>query len=122
MTSDGGQVKGAQDQEANLSEDFQLKQIERIVEAIALTLPNGGVSHGLNGTQSTSNLNANDVTSNTASQPQIGTSALGIGGGGHSGSGKLIFKYELVKELAADLGFDQKVFIKQLQSIFQFKL
>lgn len=71
MTSDGGQVKGA-DPDSNLSEDFQLKQIEKIVEAIALTLPNGGVTHGLNGTQSTTNLIANEVTNNTASQPQIG--------------------------------------------------
>jgi hypothetical protein len=29
--------------ENNVSEDFQQKQIDRIVEAIALTLPNGGI-------------------------------------------------------------------------------
>jgi hypothetical protein len=42
ITNDGASTlqKGGQD-ESPLSQDFQMKQIDRIVEAIALTLPPG---------------------------------------------------------------------------------
>lgn len=46
MTSDGtqGGLKGNIDGQDGMSEDFQVKQIDRLVEAIALTLPNGGLN------------------------------------------------------------------------------
>lgn len=117
------------DDGANVSEDFQLKQIDRLVEAIALTLPNGGVNQGalaLNslqgvGTQSTSNLVASpDMNNNTSSQPQIGQ---GTQGGGQNANGpRSHFRHDTIKDLANDMGFNQKLFFTQLQSIFQFKL
>jgi hypothetical protein len=47
ISNDNGSVnnlKGVSQDHENISEDFQLKQIERIVEAISLTLPAGGGS------------------------------------------------------------------------------
>ena len=56
MTSDnsgkGVGINAVDPSDANVSEDFQLKQIDRLVEAIALTLPNGGVNQGALGLQS----------------------------------------------------------------------
>ena len=53
VTNDGTQagvgVKAGQSQADPtevVSEDFQTKQIDRLVEAIALTLPNGGLTQG----------------------------------------------------------------------------
>ncbi len=74
-----------------------MKQMEKIVEAIALTLPNGGVNQsGLSniGTQSTSNL---------AIQAE----------GGNQGQERN-FRYEMIKELANDMGFEPKLFVRQL--------
>ncbi len=58
-------IRGSSQDNENLSEDFQQKQVERIVEAIALTLPPGGgnnlaVALGSMqvSTQSTSNLDS----------------------------------------------------------------
>lgn len=71
--NDGTNNKGAGIASASLDEhnspvsaEYQLKQIERIVEAIALTLPPGVSGHslgGLVGTQSTANLDSNNTAS-----------------------------------------------------------
>lgn len=74
-----------------------MKQMEKIVEAIALTLPNGGVNQsGLSniGTQSTSNL------------------AIQVEGGNQGQERN--FRYEMIKELANDMGFEPKLFVRQL--------
>lgn len=97
-----------------LSQDFQAKQIERVVEAIAMTLPPGanhsiigglGMAGGGN-TLSTANL---DIGNNVSD-----------GNGGQSS----IFRYDdyLIKELAFDLGVDMNVLKRQLQSLFSAKL
>lgn len=85
-----------------LSHEYQAKQIDRIVEAIALTLP-PGVSQapgGLAGTLSTANLDSNNTAGQVNATQQ--------------------YRYDLVKDLAADLGVDHKVLQKQLQTVFTF--
>ena len=93
-----------------INPEFQAKQIERIVEAIALTLPPGSNQsmHGLGlGLQGGNTLS----TANLDSQNTVGAN--------HSS-----FRYEdqLVKELAFDLGVDQKLLKNQLMSLFQNKI
>lgn len=90
-----------------LSQDFQAKQIERVVEAIAMTLPSGanhsimgglGMAGGGN-TLSTANLD-------------VGNNVSGDGAAAQNS----MFRYDdyLVKELAFDLGVDMSVLKRQL--------
>lgn len=69
--------------------------MEKIVEAIALTLPNSGINQsGLSniGTQSTSNL---------ATQAEGGQPGL-----------ERNFRFEMIRELASDMGFEPKLFVR----------
>ena len=71
---------GAADANAGpISQDFQAKQIERVIDAIALTLPSGGIGGsilgglGLGGggnTLSTANLDSQNTTSNQSNKAQ----------------------------------------------------
>jgi hypothetical protein len=65
ISNDGASTMGKAGQdESPLSQDFQMKQIDRIVEAIALTLPPGMTGpQGLFGTLSTANLESNNTAS-----------------------------------------------------------
>ena len=93
-----------------LSQDFQAKQIERVVEAIAMTLPSGanhslmGLGMGGGNTLSTANL---DIGNNASDQV--------ISGAGSQ------FQYQdhLIKELAFDLGVDMQVLKKKLLTLYQ---
>ena len=112
ISNDSGSVNSirnsTQAENENLSEDFQQKQVDRIVEAIALTLP-PGYSNNLAvalgsmqvSTASTSNLDA-------ISSGQTGTVA----------QQRNNYRVEMIRELASDMGFDYKVLHKSLLSLF----
>lgn len=79
--------------------DFQSQQIEKIVEAIALTLPSGGVNNNnsfIGGTLSTGGINSD--------QTSLGNS----------------LKYDdgCIRELAYDLGVDPRSLKAKLQTLF----
>lgn len=78
---------------SGLPVDFQSQQIERIVEAIALTLPSGGVGGN--------------------------TSMLGGAAGTLStDAASVMYEEHCVKELAYDLGVDPRALKSKLQSLF----
>lgn len=106
-----------------LSIEFQNKQIERIVEAIGLTLPAGGALNAsmLGGlasgnTLSTANL---DVPGTHDYGHQNKHSHIGISGMGGSPQMSTTPRYEdqNVRDLAYDIGVDHKLLKQQLQSL-----
>jgi len=113
----GGGAGGGFPGQEPLSKDFQAKQIERVVEAIAMTLPAGanhsmigglGMGMGSGNTLSTANL---DIGHNLSDPMGSSTNVSQ-------------FRYEdyLIKELAFDLGVDMMVLKRQLLTLFSFKL
>lgn len=116
----GGAAGGFPGQEP-LSQDFQAKQIERVVEAIAMTLPSGGGAAGsliggmmsnAGGGNTLSTANLDIVNSNNMSNAQNTSQNHGS------------FRYEdyLIKELAFDLGVDMSVLKRQLMALYSNKL
>jgi len=89
-----------------LNHDFQIKQIDRIVEAIGLTLPHGQVNKSFlvgGNTQSTANL---DYQQNASGRVQVNAQ---------------FYDDFLTKELAYDLGVDVQLLRHQLRALFSHK-
>ena len=111
----GGGNNGIPAQEP-LSQDFQAKQIERVVEAIAMTLP-AGANHSILGL----GMGAGGNTLSTANL-DIGGNNGGDGQQNDTDIQKGHYEDYLVKELAFDLGVDMQVLKRQLQSLYSSKI
>ena len=99
VSSDWKAINNFKSDVDSLNHDFQLKQIERVIEAIALTLPNGS-------------LNKNIIAGNTLSIANLDYQNAQIK------QHQSFFDEHLTKELAFDLGVDVNLLKHELETLF----